>query len=103
MKERAKCDHYTVESSGGGLPHEWRLWIGTKNGLAILNNGKFQEMTTAHALLAENVYSVTTTKDSGVWVGSFGGVAHIRQPALNNGIHLPPAPIDASLTASPSS
>ncbi len=76
-----------------------RLWIGTENGLAVFNKGKFQVMSTAHGLLAETVYSVTTTKDGGVWVGSFGGVAHIRQPASKQHFLSPPAPIDASLTA----
>lgn len=60
-----------------------RLWIGTKNGLALFKDGKFQVMTTAHGLLAENVLSVATTKGGDMWVGGFGGVAHIRRPALN--------------------
>lgn len=60
-----------------------RLWVGTKNGLALFKDGKFQVMTAAHGLLGENVLSVTTAGDGGMWVGGFGGVAHIRRPAVN--------------------
>lgn len=60
-------------------------------------------MTTAHGLMAEKVYSVLTTKDGGVWVGSFGGVAHMRQPASRRYIPPPPASINTSTSAPQSS
>jgi ligand-binding sensor domain-containing protein len=60
-----------------------RLWVGTKNGLAVFKDEKFEVLTTAHGLLAGNVLSVMTTKDGALWVGSFGGVAHIQRPPNN--------------------
>jgi ligand-binding sensor domain-containing protein len=60
-----------------------RLWIGTTNGLALLNNGKFRVMTTAQGLLGANVYSVSAAGNGDLWVGALGGVAHIRRPAVN--------------------
>lgn len=60
-----------------------QLLIGTKNGLAVLKNGKFQVMTPAQGLLGENVFSVTTTRNGDLWVGGHGGVAQIRQPVVN--------------------
>lgn len=60
-----------------------RLWIGTRNGLALYQNGKFHVMTTAHGLLADSVFAVTTIGNGDLWVGGSGGVAHIRRPELN--------------------
>ncbi len=79
-----------------------RLWIGTSDGLAVLDKGKFQVMTAAHGLMAEKVYSVLTTQDGGVWVGSFGGVTHMRRPASRQYIP-PPASINTSTSAPQSS
>ncbi len=62
---------------------EGRLWIGTKNGLALFEDGKFRVLTAAHGLLGEHVYSVTTARDGDMWVGGYGGVAHLRRAALN--------------------
>lgn len=55
-----------------------RLWIGTNNGLARMENGKFRVMTTEDGLFANAVFSMASTPDS-LWVGSFGGVAQIRR------------------------
>jgi ligand-binding sensor domain-containing protein len=60
-----------------------RLWVGTRNGLAVFKAEKFEVLTMAHGLLAENVLSVATTKEGAVWVGGFGGVAHIQRPSIN--------------------
>ena len=55
-----------------------RLWIGTNNGLARMENGKFRVMTTEDGLFANAVFSMASTPDA-LWVGSFGGVAQIRR------------------------
>jgi ligand-binding sensor domain-containing protein len=55
-----------------------RLWIGTNNGLARMNDGRFEVMTTQDGLFNNAVFSMTTGRDGTLWVGSFGGVARIR-------------------------
>ncbi len=56
-----------------------RLWIGTSQGLARLNDDgvSFTVMTTADGLFANNVFSMAQSEDGTLWVGSFGGVARI--------------------------
>lgn len=67
------------------------LWIGTKNGLALFKDGKFQVLTAADGLLAEDVLSMTTTSDGDIWVGGFGGVAHIQRSLVGRRGQSPPA------------
>lgn len=55
-----------------------QLWIGTNNGLALWQDGKFKVMTTADGLVADNVFAMATTPDGGKWIGSYGGVAYLR-------------------------
>lgn len=61
------------------LDPEGRLWAGTSQGLARLEeDGKtFAVMTTADGLFANNVFSMARADDGTLWVGSFGGVARI--------------------------
>ena len=54
------------------------LWVGTNNGLAKMNNGKFEILTTQNGLFSNTVFSMTTTRDGTMWVGSYGGVARIK-------------------------
>ena len=53
------------------------LWIGTNNGLARMSNGKFVVLNVNDGLFANNVFSMVTGQDGSIWVGSYGGVAHI--------------------------
>ena len=55
-----------------------QLWIGTNNGLALWQDGKFKVMTTADGLVADNVFAMETTPDGGKWIGSYGGVTYLR-------------------------
>lgn len=55
-----------------------QIWIGTNKGLAQWQDGKFNVMTTADGLLADNVFAMATTPDGSKWVGSYGGVAYLR-------------------------
>ena len=57
-----------------------RLWIGTNNGLALWQNGKFKVMTTADGLFDNNVFAMTTTRNGDMWIGSYGGVAFLQPP-----------------------
>jgi ligand-binding sensor domain-containing protein len=56
-----------------------QLWVGTNNGLARWQNGKFSKtLTVADGLFANNVFAMASTSDGELWVGSYGGVAHLR-------------------------
>ncbi|MDO8413589.1 MAG: two-component regulator propeller domain-containing protein [Gallionellaceae bacterium] len=55
-----------------------QLWIGTNNGLALWQNGKFKVMTQADGLFDNNVFSMTTAPNGSMWIGSYGGVAYLR-------------------------
>jgi ligand-binding sensor domain-containing protein len=54
-----------------------RLWVGTNNGLARLQDGKFAVMTTQDGLYSNTVFTMASAANT-LWVGSYGGVARIR-------------------------
>ncbi len=56
------------------------LWVGTNNGLSRLEGDKFRRLGLEDGLFASTVFSMATTAADGIWVGSFGGVAHLRKP-----------------------
>lgn len=41
---------------------------------------KFVVMTTEQGLYSNNVFSMATGPDGDQWIGSFGGVAHLKAP-----------------------
>lgn len=53
------------------------LWVGTNNGLARMEDGKFKVMTTKDGLFTNAVFAVASAPDA-LWVGGYGGVARIR-------------------------
>ena len=56
-----------------------RLWIGTNNGLALRRpDGTFKVLNTHDGLFSNAVFSMDTGDDGTLWVGSYGGVARIR-------------------------
>jgi ligand-binding sensor domain-containing protein len=58
-----------------------RLWIGTNNGLALRQpDGKFKVLNTHDGLFSSAVFSMDTGADGTLWVGSYGGVARIKDP-----------------------
>ena len=59
------------------------LWVGTNNGLSQMQDGKFRVMTVKDGLFANTVFSMASTAADGIWVGSFGGGAHIKRPRLH--------------------
>ena len=59
------------------------LWVGTNNGLTQMHDGRFKVMTVKDGLFANTVFSMASTASEGIWVGSFGGVAHIKRPRLH--------------------
>ena len=54
------------------------MWIGTNNGLARREGDKFVVMTTEQGLFSNNVFSMATGAGGDQWIGSFGGVAHLK-------------------------
>jgi ligand-binding sensor domain-containing protein len=76
--------HYTMSD---GLPgnHVFslhvdpagKLWVGTNNGLALMENGKFKVFTTDDGLFSNTIFSMATAPDNSQWIGSFGGVTHL--------------------------
>jgi ligand-binding sensor domain-containing protein len=62
-----------------------RLWIGTNNGIAILDGDKIEGkklkvLTTADGLFSNAVFSMATAPDGSKWLGSFGGVTRLAAP-----------------------
>jgi ligand-binding sensor domain-containing protein len=56
-----------------------KLWIGTNNGLTTWEKGKFgKKMTTADGLFANNIFAMASSPAGDLWIGSFGGVTHLR-------------------------
>jgi ligand-binding sensor domain-containing protein len=55
-----------------------KLWIGTNNGLARREGDKFVVMNTEDGLFSNNVFSMATGTGGDQWIGSFGGVAHLK-------------------------
>jgi ligand-binding sensor domain-containing protein len=60
-----------------------KLWIGTNNGVAVLEGEKvvakkLKLMTTKDGLFSNTVFSMATGEDGSKWLGSFGGVTHLK-------------------------
>ena len=60
-----------------------QLWIGTNNGIALLDGKeikgkKLKVLTTNDGLYANIVFSMATAQDGSKWLGSFGGVTHLK-------------------------
>jgi len=60
-----------------------KLWIGTNNGVAVMDGGKLEAkklklMTTKDGLFSNTVFSMATGEDGSKWLGSFGGVTHLK-------------------------
>lgn len=52
-----------------------RLWVGTKNGLALFENGKWKTYTTDDGLAHQGVLCIDVSELSGdVWIGTMGGL-----------------------------
>jgi ligand-binding sensor domain-containing protein len=59
------------------------LWIGTNNGIAVLEGDKVEAkklkiLTTKDGLFSDTVFSMATGEDGSKWLGSFGGVTHLK-------------------------
>jgi hypothetical protein len=55
-----------------------RVWAGTNNGLAVLENGKWKTYTTADGLAHRAVTTLALDKRTGdVWAGTMGGLSRI--------------------------
>jgi len=60
-----------------------RLWVGTDNGLSLLENGRFQSMVAGNALPDPNVYSLLAEADQ-IWLGTLHGAAVYRRGQVEN-------------------
>ena len=62
------------------LDQQKQLWAGTSHGLVKVNGqGKsFSVMTRKDGLFSDNVFSLANANDGSMWVGSFGGVARLK-------------------------
>jgi ligand-binding sensor domain-containing protein len=54
------------------------LWIGTSEGLTRQSAEGYQTLTMNDGLFANTIFAMSTTADT-LWVGSYGGVARIKQ------------------------
>jgi ligand-binding sensor domain-containing protein len=55
-----------------------RIWAGTENGLALLEDGKWKVFATADGLAHRAVLSLALDKrTSDLWVGTMGGLSHL--------------------------
>src|SRR5262249_7274782 len=55
------------------------LWIGTDGGgLSCFRDGAFTTYTTAKGLPHNTVSSIVEDPDGGLWIGTYGGLAHLR-------------------------
>jgi ligand-binding sensor domain-containing protein len=64
-------------------PSSGQLWIGTNNGIALLEGNKIEGkklkvLTTSDGLYANIVFSMATAQDGSKWLGSYGGVTHLK-------------------------
>lgn len=55
-----------------------RVWIGTDSGLAHIESGNFEVMTTKNGLFSNAVFAMASTPQA-IWVGGYGGLARIRR------------------------
>lgn len=84
---------YTT-TEGLGSPLVWavehdgseRTWVGTDNGLSLLERGRFRSVVAGNLLPDPNVYSLLV-EDDDVWLGTLKGPALLRHGALDD---LPP-------------
>lgn len=82
-------EKYTVDN---GLPHrivystfldtKGQLWVGTRNGVALLNKGSISAFTVSDGLSYDHVMSVFVDREENVWIGTDGGGLNV----LRNGL-----------------
>ncbi len=63
-----------VNTVAEGLNGE--LWIGTKEGLCLYQDGKIQLLNTKDGLVSDNCTSLMVDKHGGVWVGTSRGLSY---------------------------
>jgi ligand-binding sensor domain-containing protein len=81
---RFRWENFTVAN---GLPNNHvycvlvdgnRIWAGTENGLALLEDHKWKVFTTADGLAHRAVLSLALdTRTGDLWVGTMGGLSHV--------------------------
>lgn len=74
-------EHYTVDDGlltgfvrGITIADDGKLWVGTNEGVNVIENGEITESYTTENGLSNNfILSAITAKDSSIWMSSFGG------------------------------
>ena len=63
-----------------------RVWAGTEDGLALIENGKVQRVyTTKDGLVQRAVMGIAVDKKAGdLWIATFGGVSHLSGGQFQN-------------------
>jgi len=60
------------------------LWIGTRHGLNLLQNGKFTAFTTEEGLVNDAIVHIAEDNQGNLWCGSGAGVFRVRKEELNH-------------------
>jgi ligand-binding sensor domain-containing protein/signal transduction histidine kinase len=71
-KDGLTSDTVLALASGGARPDD--LWVGTPDGLNVLENGRWRAFTSADGLADDLVRSLVVARDGAVWIGSRHGV-----------------------------
>ena len=57
------------------LDRDERLWIGTENGLCLLDDGRLTSFTVADGLPAGDILAIEQTRNGDLWFGGTGGLS----------------------------
>jgi diguanylate cyclase (GGDEF)-like protein len=66
-----------------------RIWVGTSNGLGLIENDRIQVFTRAQGLPRNFILSLALASDGQVWVGTSEGIARQRGSRFEDLSHLP--------------
>jgi signal transduction histidine kinase len=63
--------------------HTGNLWVGAQNGLyRLVNNKIVQHYTTSDGLPNDDIKVIRETRDGTLWIGTYGGLAQLKDGAL---------------------
>ena len=65
------------------------FWVGTNNGLNILNysNNSFRHFTTADGLPSNSIHGIVEDKNKNLWISSKNGISRIELKNIQNTDH----------------
>jgi ligand-binding sensor domain-containing protein len=87
-------EKWTTTTVEDGLPsdkifalamEEGRLWVGTEDGLALLENGKWKQFGTEQGLIYPVITDLAIEPETGdLWIATFGGVSRLSGGRFQN-------------------